>query len=162
MFEHRLQDVGKAAATFPGHEGLVVLPDASSKRAYTYLFRFDSYAHLQAWEQSAEKAAWVRKLKDILEAPASKQFITGLEYWFPLPKNATAPPSRYEMAVVTVLAIYPLSVIVPAILQPPLQDAPLLVAALVRACVLVTLMTYAVMPLMTRLFSRWLFKPSEA
>lgn len=159
-FEQWLQAVGKVAAGFAGHQGLTVLPPAQQgKRAYTYIFRFDTNAHLQVWEQSTEKALWVDKLSGITETPATKQFVTGLEYWFHLPGGAaTTPPPHYKMMAVTVLAIYPLSLMVPLAMGPITQSLPPLMQSFSRACVLVGLMTYLVMPLMIKLIARWLFK----
>jgi antibiotic biosynthesis monooxygenase (ABM) superfamily enzyme len=159
-FEVWLRQVGQVAARFPGHQGLTVLaPSAAAPRTYTYLFRFDSYAHLQAWEQSAEKEAWIEKLQDILETPPEKRVLTGLEYWFQLPGSAvTVPPKRYKMATLTVIAIYPLSQIVPRVLRSLPDFMPSLLRSLCYSVTLVVLMTYVVMPTVTRLFARWLFK----
>jgi hypothetical protein len=60
------------------------------------------------------------------------------------------------MAVVTLLAIYPLICLVQLVLVPLLEDLPSSVRTLVTSALLVCLMTYLVMPLMTQLFSGWL------
>jgi antibiotic biosynthesis monooxygenase (ABM) superfamily enzyme len=157
-FEQWLQDVGQAAGHFPGHQGLTVLSPSKAERRYTYLFRFDSYAHLQAWEHSPQKAQWVAQLGDLLEAAPDKQIVTGLEYWFQLPNDAaTVPPPRYKMVLVTILAIYPLSLVVTTLLKPLTRALPFLLGSLLVSTVLVLTMTYALMPVMARLFARWLF-----
>jgi uncharacterized protein len=160
-FESWLLHVGHVAETFDGHQGLIVLPPLQSGSRYTYIFRFDSYAHLQAWEQSPERDQCVRQLRGLLAAPPRKQIITGLEYWFRLPGDATvSPPRRYKMAAVTVLAIFPLSLVVPRLMQPHILFLPSLLRSLCYTIVLVSLMTYVVMPMMTRLFAPWLFNKS--
>ena len=164
-FEAWLRDVGSAAAQFPGHQGLMVLPpkQAVQATAITYIFRFDSYAHLQAWEHSAALAEKVKELQPMLAAAPNKRTVTGLEYWFQLPGNAaTVPPPRYKMAAVTILAIYPLSLLVPRGMAPFLSFLPPLVRSLCYSVTLVLLMTYIVMPNATRLFARWLFKKTHS
>ena len=94
----------------------------------------------------------------ITEGTARRQVMTGMEHWFTLPGAPRAlPPPRHKMAAVTWLAIFPLvSVIGPGI-NTAAAAAPALVRTMLTAAILVTLMTYVVMPLMTRLFARWLF-----
>ncbi len=154
-----LEGVGRAASQFAGHQGLTVLRPAGSASAdYVYIFRFDTYAHLEQWEDSEERRLWVERLHDLTEGKARKQVLTGLEYWFTLPGAATTPPPpRYKMVIVTLLAIYPLSTFLPRLLIPFLGFLPPLARGLPVSVVLVLLMTYAVMPIMTRLFARWLF-----
>ncbi len=158
-FEFWLQGVGRAAVQFPGHQGLTVLSPTGAGRTYTYIFRFDNFAHLQAWERSAEKDRWVAQLHNLVEAPARKQIVTGLEYWFRLPGKATVKlPPRYKMAIVTVLAIYPLTTLLGWLVSPGSLEVSRLAKGLVVTVLAVGLMTYVIMPRMTRLFARWLFK----
>ena len=154
-----LEGVGRAASQFAGHQGLTVLrPSGSASADYVYIFRFDTYAHLKQWEDSEARRLWVERLHNLTEGEARKQVLTGLEYWFTLPGAATTPPPpRYKMVIVTLLAIYPLSTFLPRLLNPFLGFLPPLVRGLPVSVVLVLLMTYAVMPIMTRLFARWLF-----
>jgi uncharacterized protein len=160
--ENWLEGVGRAASQFAGHQGLTVLqPSGDALADYVYIFRFDTYVHLKQWEDSTERRLWVERLHKLTEGEARKQILTGLEYWFTLPGAATTPPPpRYKMVIVTLLAIYPLSTILSSLLIPFLGFLPLLVRGLPVSVVLVLAMTYAVMPVMTRLFARWLF-PSK-
>lgn len=157
--ERWLEGVGQAASQFNGHQGLTVLrPSGTASADYVYIFRFDTYDHLKQWEDSEVRRQWVEQLQDLTTGAARKQILTGLEYWFTLPGTAiTSPPPRYKMVIVTVLAIYPLSTLLPPLLGPFLGFLPPLVRSLLVSVLLVLLMTYAVMPLMTRLFARWLF-----
>ena len=157
-----LEGVGRAASQFAGHQGLTVLrPSGSAAADYVYIFRFDTYAHLKQWEDSEERCRWVARLHHLTAGEARKQVLTGLEYWFTLPGAATTPPPpRYKMMIVTLLAIYPLSTCLSLLFVPSLGFLPLPVRGLPVTVVLVVLMTYVVMPVMTRLFARWLF-PSK-
>ena len=50
-FEAWLHGVCGDALRFPGHMGVNVLkPTEAGSREYVLIFRFDSYAHLAAWE----------------------------------------------------------------------------------------------------------------
>lgn len=70
--------------------------------------------------------------------------------------NGAKPAAEVEMWLVTVGAIYPLILTLFGVLAPRIAAWPLPLRALVFPLVLVTLMTYAVMPAITRLLRRWL------
>ncbi len=158
-FESWLKGIAKAAEQFVGHQGINVIKPAVHSQEYTYIFRFDSDEHLQKWEVSAEKDRWVSRLQGLTQKPAKKQTLTGLEYWFTLPNNLMrqAPP-RYKMVLVTILAIYPLTTILGFVVTSGSVTVSRLLKGLIVSVLAVTLMTYVVMPRMTRLFAGCLFE----
>ena len=83
------------------------------------------------------------------------------QHWFQMPKRhapgAPQPPPRWKMAMITWLAIFPLINVLNLVLAPLLGGLPAIVRTLVSTAILVPLMTWVVMPAMTRLFLRWLF-----
>ena len=84
--------------------------------------------------------------------------LTGLETWFTLPsREGDPPPPRYRMAIVTWIAGFPLATVVFMLLNPLLDVASVVLRTLVFTMVMVSLMTYVVLPRMTRLFSFWLY-----
>ena len=84
--------------------------------------------------------------------------LTGLETWFTLPSKPGEPaPPRYKMAVVTWIAVFPLASAIFAVTQPLLGGLPVVLCTLAFTLIMVTTMTYVVMPRMTRLFSFWLY-----
>lgn len=87
--------------------------------------------------------------------------LTGLETWFTLPARDGGPaPPRYKMALVTWLAVFVLVTIIFVLFGRWLEAMPMLLRNLIFTAVMVTLMTYVVMPRVTRLFSFWLY-PKE-
>jgi antibiotic biosynthesis monooxygenase (ABM) superfamily enzyme len=149
------------AIKFEGHLGVTILrPQGRERPEYVLIFRFATLAHLRSWEESAVRRQWLERVDELTQEEPHVQKVTGLEYWFTLPGNAaTVPPPRHKMAVVTVLAVFPVSTSVMFVLRPWLEQLPLLLRGLVISVMLVVLMTYLVMPLYTRLFARWLFGP---
>jgi antibiotic biosynthesis monooxygenase (ABM) superfamily enzyme len=160
-FEEWLHGVTTECMRFPGHLGVnVIRPAHVATGDYVLIFRFDTYAHLQAWEQSEVRAQWLAKATEFTVGEARVRKVTGLEYWFDTPGQA-APPPRHKMAMVTVLGIYPLLILVVPALRALLGGLPELLAALLSALIMVSLMTYAVMPLLIRLLAPWLFPRSR-
>jgi hypothetical protein len=156
-FEEWLHGIIAEATKFPGHLGVnVIRPPNAATGDYVLIFRFDTYAHLRAWEESPIRAEWVTRAEEFTIGKPLVRRVTGLEYWFNSPGQASPPP-RHKMVLVTVLGIYPLLILLVPTLRSLLHGLPELVAALVSALVMVCLMTYAVMPLLTRLLAPWLF-----
>ena len=87
---------------------------------------------------------------------------TGLEFWFTPPTPTQRHPPPYKQFLLTLSAIFPLSVLVPWALRPLLQVVPVLGLPVVRsavvASVIVGLMTYVIMPHYTRLVANWLYR----
>ena len=71
------------------------------------------------------------------------------------------PPPRWKMWLASFLGAYPLVVIFQALVAPSLEDWPLLVRSAMFPLILLSLMTYAMMPLVTRVLHRWLY-PGDA
>jgi len=162
-FEEWATGIIAATSRFPGHLGAEVLkPGDPSDTAYHIIFKFDRMSNLERWEDSEERRDWCSRVEPLQEGPAERHVVTGLERWFVLPSNREAPlPPRYKMVVVTWLAIYPLITAIFFFLGDAMLRLPLGFRTLVVTALIVPAMFYLVMPVMSRLFSRWLY-PKES
>jgi antibiotic biosynthesis monooxygenase (ABM) superfamily enzyme len=89
--------------------------------------------------------------------PMRIEFLTGLESWFTLPTQPGAPPPPYKMAILTWLTIFPLITLVVVVSAPLIRSLPLVPKLAVTTLVTAALMTWVVMPRMTRLLGGWLY-----
>ena len=90
--------------------------------------------------------------------PTRTQFVTGLETWFTLPARPGArPPPPYKMALLTWITIFPLITGVVVVLGPLLEGMALVPRLAVTTAVTVPLMTWVVMPRVTRALRSWLY-----
>jgi uncharacterized protein len=147
-----------ASRQFPGHLGASVL-DAPGSREYHILFSFADRKSLRAWLDSAERRRWLAQGADLLEADQGLQQLTGLETWFKLPGSnvpTMKPPPRWKMWLVSIIAVYPLVLAFQAFAVPRMAGLPFPLRALMFPLVLLTLMTFVVMPVVTRVLRRWL------
>lgn len=154
-----MRGISRAAMAFDGHMGVEIIRPADHVHPeYVTIFRFDSYGNLKRWQNSKERHLWLEKLAPLAAAEAHQKVVTGLEYWF-TPSQIAAParPAPYKQMTITWLAIYPLVTLLIFLLTPLMAGMPLFVRTFVLTVILVLLMTYLVMPRMTRLFARWLF-----
>jgi hypothetical protein len=154
-FEAWRHEIAAAALEFPGHMGINVITPSGSKREYVVIFRFDTYEHLAAWQESDIRLKLLNKAEPFRESEPSYRMESGLEYWFALP-GAPASPPRWKMAIVTVLGVWPVSVLVPWLLNPVIAHQPQLMRALLVSIGIVILLTWAVMPVLVRILRPWL------
>ena len=158
-FERLMAGKQAAAAQFPGHMGgFLIPPDVPENSCYRTLFAFDSETHLQAWTRSTERNEWLVRIAAVTHGDSALRVLNGLETWFALPASRTkAPPPRWKMALVTWSGIFPLvllsSLTVTPLLGPWLHPA---VVVLVATGLIVTAMTWLVMPTLVRLLAGWL------
>jgi antibiotic biosynthesis monooxygenase (ABM) superfamily enzyme len=156
-YEAFLAGISGAARAFPGYLGIEVFRPPGQGGEYRTVYRFDSAAHLHGWLDSPERAAWLERAESHVAGPMRTQVLTGLESWFTLPTQPGAPPPPYKMALVTWATIFPLITLVVVATAPLLGSLPLVLRLAVTTGVTVPLMTWVVMPRVTRLLHRWLY-----
>jgi uncharacterized protein len=159
-YEAFLAGISGAARAFPGYLGVEVFRPTPGGHGgeYRIVYRFDSLAHLETWVDSPEHAAWLERAEPHVAGPMRTQVLTGLESWFTLPTQpGTPPPPPYKMALVTWMTIFPLITLVVVASAPLLGSLPLVARLAVTTGITVPLMTWVVMPRVTRLLGRWLY-----
>jgi len=162
-FEPWVHGVIDASSSFPGQLTASVLHDAGT-RDYHVLFQFTDQDLAEAWMNSDERNRWLAKLSDMIEEDRGVQQTTGLETWFTLPTSdvpTMKPPPRWKMWAVSLMAVYPLALLFLTFVSPHVSRWPTPIRALLLPFVLLTLMTYVVMPIVTRMARRWLRPPGR-
>jgi uncharacterized protein len=158
-FEKWLEGIGEAASKFPGYVWRKVRRPRDHDRAeYVVVFKFDSYVHLAAWTDSPERHDWLERVKPLVLDEFKETVLTGLETWFTLPaKPGALPPPRYKMALVTFCVVFPLSQALGALFANLLPALAPILRSFLASVLLVVLLTWVVMPRVTRLLARWLY-----
>ncbi|MEO1081705.1 MAG: hypothetical protein AAFY29_19260 [Pseudomonadota bacterium] len=163
--ESRYADISKgisaAAARFPGFVSAHHSPPANGDAHHVTVLQFDSMASLRDWEESPERQLWLGRVEEVAyPAKVAKHINTGLESLFAAKGSALVPvrPKRYKMAIVLTLVIYGLLVSLRPILSDLLFGLPEYLAGFVLVTTQVLIMTYLIMPLVTRALSGWLYR----
>ncbi|MDQ3760425.1 MAG: antibiotic biosynthesis monooxygenase [Actinomycetota bacterium] len=158
-FDAFLQRLKEEAASYPGHQGATIIPPPASSREYVIVYRFDSADHLRAWRTSPVRQLLIAESADLAEAPAEERELSGMETWFAVPGGQVVrPPARWKTWLLSLLAIYPLLTVMVIVAQPLLNYLPLAARFAVITPVLTALMTWIAMPVLSRLFARWLYQ----
>jgi uncharacterized protein len=140
-----------------GHDGvlgaslLTPLP-GSDAREYGILRTFRDEQERDLFYGSAMFKAWEEKARTFTEGEPVYRQLHGLEAWFRSPN----PPPRWKMSLATFVGVFPTAMILNLTLGPAIKSWSFVPRnALFNACV-VALLTWVVMPLVTRLLHGWL------
>lgn len=150
-----------AARDFDGYLGAEFHRPAPGG-AYRSVFRFDSLAHLEAFERSDFRARMLETGAEFFEADAAWDRMTGLEFWFDPPPGTTLPqPSPHRMALVLIAVVFALVLALNLTLGPAMAGWPLPLRLLITTAIQVGLMTYVVMPWLTPRIARFVYPTTK-
>jgi len=162
-YEAWLQALQAEARSLPGYLGVTTQrPSVSGPREYVSAVRFDSLDSLRAFETSELRARHLRDVTPLVEADAVWEKLTGLEFWFSAPPGTVVPqPSRPRMALVMIGVVFTLVLVigsgVNALFSQISVDIPYPLRLLVTIAIEVVLMTWWVMPWITRRLAAWIY-----
>jgi len=165
------------ATSFPGFLGSGWVRAGEESDLWYMLYRFHDIATLESWEQSAQRGWWLDSGKAFAREERVERR-TGIEGWFDAPfatdvesrrgadAVATGPvtlpippaPPRWKQAVTIWLGFFPTNLLASWLLgfAPGFTAWPLWARVLLSTLLLTPIMTYAVLPWVTRLLRRWL------
>lgn len=127
-------------------------PPGSNSREYGILRTFADENERDAFYASPLFKAWDEHAKTLTEGEPVHRQLHGLEAWFRSPN----PPPQWKMAVATFLGVLPTAMVLDLTVGHAIGSWSFLLRnAVFNACV-VTLLTWAVMPAVTRLLRGWL------
>ena len=159
-FEAELHDFISRSLKAEGQLGVSVIRpvEGSGSREYGILRRFSDSETRDRFYESSMFKQWEITVAPLTEGEPRHQELTGLETWFALPAGrAMIPPPAWKMAIVTVLAVWPVSILVSWVLQPLIHSLPVPLKALFTAVGIVILLTWVVMPGLVRMLKPWLY-----
>ena len=133
-------------------------PPGSDSREFGILRTFANETERDAFYKSPMFEAWEERARTLTEGEPEYRQLHGLEAWFRSPHS---PPPRWKMAMVTLLGVYPVCLLIGVLLSSTLQNLPLPLNLLVVSAIIVSMLTWVVMPLVTRLLHGWLNPPSQ-
>jgi antibiotic biosynthesis monooxygenase (ABM) superfamily enzyme len=149
------------AEGFPGFLGAGWVRPGDGSSDWHMLYRFADAASLAGWEGSPQRAWWLESARGVAETARTERR-SGIEGWFDapqgrvLPEPAPSAPPRWKQAVTIWVAFFPLSVLVGYAVAPVAGGVPLWLRTLATTLVMTPLMTYLVLPRVTRALGWWL------
>ena len=159
-YEAWTKEVLPIAQAFPGHQGVAIIRPPTGSPTYTIVLHFDTLPHLKGWLDSDVRKGLLEQVEPHLSEPGRVEITPGLEFWLSPPGVTHARP--YKQFLLVLAVIYPMSLLMNAVLIPLLgsnTDLPALALRnLVNASIVIALMTWVIMPRLTRAVSHWLYE----
>ncbi|MEL6555034.1 MAG: antibiotic biosynthesis monooxygenase [Cyanobacteria bacterium J06621_11] len=158
-YEEWITGISAAARAFPGYIGVSLLrPQPGSPLDYVIVLQFDTQDRLSTWLSSHIRKDWIERVQPLIQEQESVQILSGLEAWFQLPSQPMRkPPKRYKQAILVWLGVTSVALIVSPLVAPLLAPLPWVLRVAINVAITVALLTYVIMPQLTRWFKQWLF-----
>src|SRR6266540_4459047 len=138
---------------------MIVPPPGSDSREFGILRTFADEKERDDFYASPLYKAWEEKCRPLTETDSwTSRQLHGLEAWFRSPQN---PPPRWKMATATFLGVFPTAAILNLTLGRAIQPWPFLLGSAVFNASMVALLTWIVMPLVTRALHGWLYPEGD-
>ena len=155
-FQQALRDFLQRSFAHGGVLGATMIapPPGSDSREFGILRTFADERERDAFYESPAMMAWRERVAPLTEGEPVYRELHGLEAWFRSPGGP--PPPRWKMALATLLGVYPTSLVLSFTVGKAVHEWPLGVRSLVIAASMVALLTWVVMPFVTRALHSWL------
>jgi len=167
------------ATTFDGFLGSGWVRAGEASDLWYMLYRFRDIPTLEAWEESEQRRWWLDSGRAFAHEVRVERR-TGIEGWFdasfatniesrngttdastptgPIAQPIPMPPPRWKQAVTIWLGFFPTNLLASWLLSyvPGIGDWPLVLRVLLTTVLLTPIMTFYVLPWVTRLLRPWL------
>ena len=139
-------------AGFREREILEAVPGVQSETVV--ILTFDNDVSLRRWLDSDVRRQLLSRLDPHIEGTYTTNVLGGFAGWFTFDRSYEPP--RWKQALVVLLALFPISLLITYVRSFLWPDAPLVPAVFVGNVIGIALLTWLVMPPLTRRLSRWL------
>ncbi|HEY4415260.1 MAG TPA: antibiotic biosynthesis monooxygenase [Verrucomicrobiae bacterium] len=162
-FEQALHDFVQRSFSLPGQHGVHILRPApgSESREYGILRKFANRDALTTFHTSPEYQEWNRIVLGLTEGDVRTEELCGLESWFTVPGAPIRALPKWKMAIVTYLGVLPTIMVLRLTLGPVTDTLNFFLNNVVFNACVVALLTWVVMPLITRTLDSWLHSKNK-
>ena len=171
-FQAWAEGIYRVMSEQPGFQSYQSVPPVPGEsREWYFVFTFDTPESLKGWLESETRARWQALSMPLTEGPGHARVVSGMETLFGLPSpEESEPPAVWKLALATELGLAPTVFAVGLLLMNLGFYASwgqggqwgIWWQVLLSTSLCVSLMTWVVMPLLTRLLRRWLYPASSS
>lgn len=121
---------------------------------HVVVFSFDSRSHLDSWLESTERQDVLTAIEPLIEGDRTLNVVGGFAGWFDLGRGGDPP--RWKQAVAVLIALYPTVLVLGFLQRTFAPDVPWVPGLFVSNVVSIAILSWLLMPLVTRVLSGWL------
>lgn len=155
--EHRSvhDDVLAELDNYPGFREREILEAVDGIQSETVvILTFDDASSLRGWLESDERKQLLSRLDPHIEGTYTTNVLGGFAGWFTF--DSATEPSRWKQALVVLIALFPIALLITFIRSQLWPGAPMILAVFVGNVIGISLLTWVVMPPLTRHLAGWL------
>ncbi len=160
-YEEWTKGINHAAQNFNGFLGVdIIRPRVNGHPEYVVIVKFDNYDNFRSWMTSPIYHQWLESSSGLISSRSVQELPTGIEMWFSLPSNQLSrnpEPPYYKKVILGTIAVYPLILFANVLLYPLIKNWHPQLGLFVSVALVSALLTYPVMPWLTKLFRFWLY-----
>jgi antibiotic biosynthesis monooxygenase (ABM) superfamily enzyme len=164
-YETWTKGINQSAQQFEGFMGVeIIRPRDHQYPEYVVIVKFDNYAHCKNWLASPVYQQWMQRSEEFISQRSQQHQQNGLELWFSLPKSKSVNPPEppyYKQVIIGVITVYPLILLSNLLVAPLLQGLPALLSLLISVTFISALLSYPVMPYITKILAFWLYPSNQ-
>lgn len=155
-FRELAEAITDAARQHPGFLGWGLLRSAPNSQDWNIVYRFDTTEHLDNWEASPDRIRLLTSGADFMRT-VSERRIQEIDEWSEPPTTSTGPPPRWKTFLMTATVILILQLTITYALSPLIGTWPLVVRSITVVLPVVAIMTWIVMPRLSKRLAGWLY-----
>lgn len=124
---------------------------------FVVAYTFDDRAHLDEWLGSATRERFTARVEALLAEQRHLSVLGGFAGWFPHPAGgAEVTAKRWKQTIAVVIGLFPITLAITLLRERFAPSLPLVPGLLAGNVIGSALMSYVVMPPLTRLLGHWL------
>lgn len=155
-FKKWLQKIGRIEANFPGFRGVYFeITRAEEFNNWTTRLQFDSVENLDHWLKSPQRKALIEEVQPLIKTIDTQRVFSPYAGWFSIYTKDGSPPIWKETMLI-LMGLYPIVMLEFMYLLPHLKNLNLAVATFIGNAISVSLISWPIMPVATKILSWWL------
>jgi antibiotic biosynthesis monooxygenase (ABM) superfamily enzyme len=151
------EDVVDRLRRFQGFLGSELLPPVEGVQDdLVIVASFSSRTDLDRWLESDSRREWLDMIGQLVEGERTLTVVGGFGGWFPAQATQSRGPKRWKQAVAVFIALFPTVLVITLVRGSVAPDMNVVLAVFVGNVLGILMLTYVLMPPLTRLLRGWL------
>jgi antibiotic biosynthesis monooxygenase (ABM) superfamily enzyme len=151
------EDAVERLRNFEGFLGSELLPPVDGvQEDLVIVASFASRPDLDRWLESDSRREWLAMASQLVEGERTINVVGGFGGWFPAEGSQEQGPKRWKQAIVVFIALFPTVLLITFVRGAIAPNMNVVLAVFVGNVLGILILTYVLMPPLTRLLAGWL------